>query len=70
MAAAQVTFHRLAAAEYRQARDYYLFLSPEVESRFLNAVDITVTRIREAERSHPELKSGYRWVRSAAFRTF
>lgn len=48
MAAGNVIFHRLAAREYRAARDWYAERSRETGARFRTAVDRAVKRIGTA----------------------
>jgi len=45
MAAASIVFHRLAAREYRAARDWYRQRSETVAANFEIAVDRAVARI-------------------------
>ena len=67
MPKAHVVFHRLAASEYRSARDWYAARSAEVAERFRRAVDRAVWRIAGQYSVLPVLRSAYRWVRVARF---
>lgn len=67
MPASQVIFHRLAAREYREARDWYRQRSLAVEQRFRVAVDRAVSRIVIDAESLPVLAKAYRYVRVARF---
>ena len=62
-----VVFHRLAAREYRNSRDWYAARSDSVAERFRIAVDRAVARV-EAEADALPVHSGpYRWVRVRRF---
>jgi plasmid stabilization system protein ParE len=63
MAAKRISFHRLAAHEYRSARDWYSQRSVEVAERFRIAVDRAVQRIDAEANALPRLGSAYRFVR-------
>ena len=67
MPATQVIFHRLAAREYRSARDWYRERSVEVAQRFCSAVDRAVSRIVTEADSLPTLVGAYRYVRVQRF---
>jgi hypothetical protein len=67
MPAAQVVFHRLAAREYRSARDWYRERSAEVALRFCLAVDRAVHRIVTDAESLPTVVGPYRYVRVSRF---
>lgn len=63
----EVIFHRLAAREYRLAREWYAERSPDVAGRFQTAVDRAVERIVTARDSLPPLGENYRRVRVSRF---
>jgi plasmid stabilization system protein ParE len=63
MSDTQVTFHRLAAREYRSARDWYSQRSAAVAERFRIAVDRAVQRINAGADALPRLVGAYRYVR-------
>jgi plasmid stabilization system protein ParE len=63
MPVAQVLFHRLAASEYRSARDWYRARSVAAADRFVLAVERAVTRIESAAESLPILTGFYQYVR-------
>ncbi|MCD4726362.1 MAG: type II toxin-antitoxin system RelE/ParE family toxin [Pirellulales bacterium] len=67
MPAAHVRFHRLAAREFRSAKDWYRQRSVEVAERFAAAVDRTVSRIVADADALPVLKGTYRYARVARF---
>ena len=67
MAMESVRFHRLAAEEYRSARDWYRQRDISVAGRFCAAVDSAVVRIIEDADSHPVLIDEIRWVRVRKF---
>jgi plasmid stabilization system protein ParE len=67
MPAAQVIFHRLAAREFRAARDWYAARSPDVAERFRMAVDRAVDRIEANAGALPVFVRAYRWVRISRF---
>jgi plasmid stabilization system protein ParE len=62
-----VVFHRLAAREYRLARDWYRERSIEVAERFCIAVDRAVSRIAKERIELPILAGEYRYVRVGRF---
>jgi len=62
-----VIFHRLAAREYRLARDWYRERSAEVAERFCVAVDRAITRIATDRDEFPILTGQYRYVRVGRF---
>lgn len=64
---AEVVFHRLAAREYRAAREWYVARSVEAPNRFRMAVDEAVNRIAENADALPGLFGDYRWVRAGRF---
>ena len=63
----QIVFHRLAAREYRSARDWYAARSVEVTERFRTAVDRAVERIATERDALAKLGTVYRWVRVRQF---
>ena len=63
----QIVFHRLAAREYRSARDWYAARSVEVAERFRTAVDRAVERIATERDALAKLGTVYRWVRVSRF---
>lgn len=67
MPASRVFFHRLAAREYRLARDWYRTRSVEVAQRFVLAVDRATQRIATDADALPVLLGAYRYVRVARF---
>jgi hypothetical protein len=60
-------FHRLAAREYRHARDWYESRSARVGSRFTAAVGDAIARIEQSTDSLAYLIGPYRWVRVRGF---
>lgn len=64
---ATVVFHRLAAREYRDSRDWYAVRSASVAERFRIAVDRAVDRIAAEAEALPVLSGQYRWVRVRRF---
>jgi plasmid stabilization system protein ParE len=67
MPAARVVFHRLAAREYRSARDWYRQRSEAVAQRFTMSVDRAANRIAADAGSLPVLTGTYQYVRVAKF---
>ena len=67
MAGDRVVFHRLAAREYRSARDWYADRAIEAAEKFRVAVDQAVSRISSESESLPRLGPVYRWVRVRRF---
>ena len=63
----EVIFHRLAAREYRSARDWYAEHSPNVAEQFQIAVDRAVERIGAEPDALPRLGINYRRVRVSRF---
>jgi plasmid stabilization system protein ParE len=55
MPKSNVVFHRLAAREYRSARDWYVERSTEIAKRFHASVDRAVDRIAAQAESFPHL---------------
>lgn len=60
-------FHRLAAREYRLARDWYTSRSAGVGERFTIAVGDAVARIEQSPKSLAHLIGPYRWARVRGF---
>jgi len=67
MSASQILFHRLAAREYRSARNWYRARSVKVAQRFGMAVDRAADRIIADAESLPVLTGTYRYARIARF---
>lgn len=67
MPAIEVVFHRLAAAEYRAARNWYAARSTQVAARFRSAVDHAVQRIASNVSGQARLGRKYRWARVRQF---
>jgi plasmid stabilization system protein ParE len=63
----QIIFHRLAAQEYRSAKQWYRQRSIEVASRFALAVDQSINRITADANSLPVLTGSYRYSRVHRF---
>lgn len=60
-------FHRLAAREYRLARDWYTSRSAGVGKRFTTAVGDAIVRIEQSPESLADLIGPYRWARVRGF---
>jgi plasmid stabilization system protein ParE len=67
MPGARVIFHRLAAREYRSARDWYRQRSETVEQRFTLSIDRAADRIAVDADSLPVLTGTYRYIRVTKF---
>jgi toxin ParE1/3/4 len=67
MPASRVLFHRLAAREYRSARNWYRERSVEVAQRFVLAVDRAANRIEADAESLCQLTGAYRYARVPNF---
>ncbi len=67
MPTTHLVFHRLAAHEYRSARNWYRERSVEVAQRFVTAVDNASTRILMAPESMPLLTKMYHYIRVSRF---
>jgi toxin ParE1/3/4 len=67
MRASRVLFHRLAAREYRAAKDWYRERSVDVAQRFVTAVERAADRIAADAEVLPVLTGTYRYVRVARF---
>ena len=64
---AAVVFHRLAAKEYRSARDWYAQRSAQAAQQFTVAVDRAVDRIAQRTVSLPVLAEPNHYARVAGF---
>jgi plasmid stabilization system protein ParE len=64
---AVVRFHRLAAAEYRSARDWYRQSSPAAFQRFRIEFKRVVQRIAAAPNQGAIFRGPYRWMRLRRF---
>jgi plasmid stabilization system protein ParE len=64
MTQARVIFHRLAAREYRAAREWYATRSVEASLRFRAAVDAAANRIATDAEALPGLFDDYRYLRA------
>jgi toxin ParE2 len=62
-----VVFQRLAAGEFRKARNWYAARSPEVADRFRLAVSAAVERLSSGFESLPILVGDYRRIRTGRF---
>ncbi len=62
-----VVFHRLAAREYRSARQWYADRSVLAAENFRIAVDQAVVRISSQSESLPKLRPVYRYARVQRF---
>ncbi len=67
MSSKRVVFHRVAAQEYRSARDWYADRSPRTADNFRAAVDQAVGRIASESNLLPKLGRAYGWVRVRRF---
>lgn len=67
MPASRIRFHRLAAREYRLARDWYWERSEEAARRFVFAIDRAADRIVADAESLPVLTGVFRYVRVTGF---
>lgn len=65
--AREAIFHRLAAREYRLARDWYAARSQRVGDRFTTAVATAVERITKAPQSCPTVVGDYRYLSVRGF---
>jgi hypothetical protein len=63
----QIIFHRLAAGEFRSAKDWYPQRLVEVAKRFAAAVDQSISRIVADADSLPVLIGAYRYLRVHRF---
>ena len=62
-----VIFHRLAAAEYPSARDWYEERAGGLGEKFSSAVDKEAIRISTQTELLPKLGRVYRWMRVHRF---
>jgi plasmid stabilization system protein ParE len=62
-----VLFHRLAAREYRSAREWYRARSAAAAEKFVTAVDQAIGRMGENLDRFPKLFGEYCWVRVGRF---
>jgi len=60
-------FHRLAAKEYRAARERYRKQNPAVAERFSAAIDAAVMKISGNPEMHPQLAGDVRFIRVRRF---
>ena len=67
MPVSQIRFHRLAAREYRLARDCYWERSKEAAQQFIFALDRAVDRIVADAESLPVLAGVFRYARVTGF---
>jgi plasmid stabilization system protein ParE len=67
MSGSEVIFHRLAAREYRSAREWYAERSTGVAERFCLGVDRAVNRIVADADAMPRLVGPYRYARVSGF---
>jgi toxin ParE1/3/4 len=67
MPAANISFHRLAAREYRLARKWYRERSAEVAERFVLAVNQAVSRMEADADSLSMLVGAYRYIKVARY---
>jgi hypothetical protein len=67
MPGSRICFHRLAAREYRFARDWYRERSEEAAQRFVFAIDCAVERIIADAESLPVLAGVFRYARVTGF---
>lgn len=65
--ATEAIFHRLAARDYRLAREWYADRSRIVAERFTAAVGAAVARITTEPDSFPSLVGSYRQARARGF---
>ncbi|MBL8864730.1 MAG: type II toxin-antitoxin system RelE/ParE family toxin [Planctomycetia bacterium] len=64
---ATVAFHRLATREFVTVRRWYAGRSPATESRFVLAIDATVSRIAANPLAGSPAAGGCRWLRVRRF---
>ena len=65
--AVDVTFHRLAAKEYRIARRRYFRRHPPLASRFVAQIDVAIQKIADYPDRWPVYDGPYRWVKTRRF---
>jgi len=64
----QVTFHRLALSEYRQAIGWYRVQGVDVARRFVTTAEDRVTRIGQNPHLGSPCFGHYRWLRVKKFK--
>ncbi len=67
MSPAKVTFHRLAAQEFRQARSSYARRSRRATLRFIQAIDTALQQIADDPERWPLYDDKHRWVKTKKF---
>lgn len=67
MPPAAVTFHRLAAEEFRQARSLYARQSRRTALRFIQAMDAALQQIADGPERWPLYDDRHRWVKIKKF---
>jgi toxin ParE1/3/4 len=67
MSPATVTFHRLAAQEFRQARSFYARRSRRAALRFIQAIDSALQQIADDPERWPLYGDRHRWVKTRKF---
>jgi plasmid stabilization system protein ParE len=67
MAPATVSFHRLAAQEYRTARSWYARRSRRAATRFIQAIDKAILQIAENPKRWPLYDNNHRFVKIKKF---
>jgi len=63
----EVSFHRLAAKEVREAFAYYAARSRRAAFRFASSLDAAILRIASDPDSHPVELQHFRWARVRQF---
>ncbi len=64
---ATVTFHRLAAQEFRQARSWYARRSSRAAIRFIQAIDASLRQIASDPERWPLYDDQHRWVKTRKY---
>jgi plasmid stabilization system protein ParE len=67
MRPASVTFHRLAAEEFRQARDWYARRSRRAAFRFIQAIDAALQQVAADPERWPLYDDRHHWVKTRKF---
>src|SRR4051812_12772924 len=67
MPSATVTFHRLAAQEFRQARSWYARRSRAAAHRFIQAMDAALEQLADDPERWPLYDDRHRWVKTKKF---
>lgn len=62
-----ITFHRLAAEEFRQARSWYVRRSRAAALRFIQATDTALRQIEEDPERRPLYNDRHRWIKIKKF---